>query len=172
MMRKQLLFLAGVTLLLSGCGSSGRPPIQVLIGAELIDGTGRPPVRPSVVVIAGSRIRAVGDQQRTPVPAGSEKMDTRGMFIVPAFLDSTGQPVLPQADALPPGEAHEVIVAATREAAVRLNVEGETGTIEAGKFANLLLLSADPLQNSRNLAKVEKIMIRGQWFSPSELAER
>jgi imidazolonepropionase-like amidohydrolase len=53
----------------------------------LIDGTGGPPVSDSVVVVAGSRIRAVGNRASMPIPAGVEKIDGAGRFLVPGLID-------------------------------------------------------------------------------------
>ncbi|HXB74648.1 MAG TPA: hypothetical protein VNY05_40815 [Candidatus Acidoferrales bacterium] len=48
----------------------------------------------------------------------------------------------------------DVIVAATRNGAVAIHQDRERGTIQAGKRANLLLLSANPGEDIRNLRKV------------------
>jgi imidazolonepropionase-like amidohydrolase len=48
----------------------------------------------------------------------------------------------------------DVIVAATRNGAVAIHQDQERGTIQAGKRADLLLLSANPGEDIRNLRKV------------------
>lgn len=53
----------------------------------LIDGTGGPPISDSVVVVAGSRIRAVGNRANMPIPAGVEKINGAGRFLVPGLID-------------------------------------------------------------------------------------
>jgi imidazolonepropionase-like amidohydrolase len=45
----------------------------------------------------------------------------------------------------------EAIVANTRENAYAVGLEGELGTIETGKLADLLILDADPLADIRVL---------------------
>ena len=45
----------------------------------------------------------------------------------------------------------EAIVASTRDNAYAVGLEGELGTIEAGKLADLLVLDADPLADIRVL---------------------
>ena len=57
----------------------------------------------------------------------------------------------------------DVIVAATRHGAAALRRIGETGTIQAGKRANLLLLSANPGDDIRNLTRVALRMSEGDW---------
>ena len=47
----------------------------------------------------------------------------------------------------------EAIVANTRENAYAVGLEGELGTIETGKLADLLILDADPLADIRVLKR-------------------
>ena len=57
----------------------------------------------------------------------------------------------------------DVIVAATRNGAAALHQDQERGTIQAGKRADLLLLSANPGEDIRNLRKVVLKMTDGEW---------
>jgi len=52
----------------------------------------------------------------------------------------------------------EVIIAATKNGAEMLKVDDITGTLEEGKFADLLILSANPLEDIKNIS-VEKIQV-------------
>ena len=58
-----------------------------LVGGVLIDGTGAPPVRDSVVLIRGDRIERVGTVATVPVPAGYESISTEGMTVLPGLWD-------------------------------------------------------------------------------------
>ena len=74
------------------------------------------------------------------------------------FVDSLG---------LSPATA---LLAATRDAAVALGIPGkDLGTIEPGKLADLVLFSADPLTDIRNLERVEWVMQGGRRYRPEEL---
>src|SRR5256885_12875124 len=42
----------------------------------------------STVVIAGSRIEAIGPAGSTPVPAGAARIDGKGKWVVPGLIDS------------------------------------------------------------------------------------
>ena len=57
----------------------------------------------------------------------------------------------------------DVIVAATRNGAAALRRLDQTGTIQAGKRADLLLLSANPGEDIRNLSRVALRMSGGEW---------
>jgi imidazolonepropionase-like amidohydrolase len=57
----------------------------------------------------------------------------------------------------------DVIVAATRHGAAALRRLDEAGAIQAGKRADLLLLSANPGDDIRNLNRVAARMSAGEW---------
>jgi imidazolonepropionase-like amidohydrolase len=58
--------------------------------------------------------------------------------------------------------AMEAIVAATRTPAEILGVSDSLGTIEEGKIADLLIVAGDPLQDIRNLGRVEHVIQGGK----------
>lgn len=60
----------------------------------------------------------------------------------------------------------EIITAATRNGALALGQAEQLGTIEPGKRADLLLLSANPAEDIRNLKRIDRIMLDGQWIEP------
>ncbi len=61
--------------------------LKALVGGTLIDGYGGPPIRNSVILIEGTRIRAVGTMGALPVPAGAEIISTEGMSVLPGLWD-------------------------------------------------------------------------------------
>jgi imidazolonepropionase-like amidohydrolase len=58
----------------------------------------------------------------------------------------------------------DVLVAATRNGAAALHVLDREGTVEPGKRSDLLVLSANPVEDIRNLRKVERVMRAGLWI--------
>jgi imidazolonepropionase-like amidohydrolase len=60
---------------------------------------------------------------------------------------------------IPPAE---VLRIATRNGAEGLGLLQETGTIEAGKAADLVVLGADPLASISNTRKIERVFLRGR----------
>jgi len=63
-------------------------PTLVIQGGTLIDGTGGAPLRDAVIVIEGSRIRAVGARGSVTVPAQARLLHAEGKTILPGLIDS------------------------------------------------------------------------------------
>jgi imidazolonepropionase-like amidohydrolase len=61
--------------------------VKALVGGTLIDGYGGMPLRNSVVIIEGERIKAVGQVGTLAIPAGAEVISTEGMSILPGLWD-------------------------------------------------------------------------------------
>jgi N-acyl-D-amino-acid deacylase len=68
-------------------GQSAPRPVAI-VGATLVDGTGRPAVRDAVVVIVGQRIQAAGARRFVKIPKGAEIIDAAGLTIAPGFIDT------------------------------------------------------------------------------------
>ncbi len=66
---------------------AGRATVKALVGGTLIDGFGGRPIRNSVIVIDGERIKAVGQVGTLAVPAGAEVVSTEGMSVLPGLWD-------------------------------------------------------------------------------------
>ncbi|HYN05986.1 MAG TPA: amidohydrolase family protein [Vicinamibacterales bacterium] len=58
-----------------------------LVGGTLVDGFGSTPIRNSVVLVEGERIKAVGQVGSLAVPAGVEVVSTEGMTVLPGLWD-------------------------------------------------------------------------------------
>ena len=63
----------------------------------------------------------------------------------------------------------EAILAATRRPAERLGKRELFGTIAPGRAADLLLLTADPLADIRNIGRIERVIARGAVYEPDQL---
>jgi imidazolonepropionase-like amidohydrolase len=61
---------------------------------------------------------------------------------------------------------YAALAAATREPARFLDRLHETGTIEPGKRANLVLLHASPVEDIRNTARIAGVIVRGRYLEP------
>ena len=58
-----------------------------LVGATLIDVTGKPPIKDSVVVIHGDRIISAGARSTIAIPTGAKTIDVTGKFLLPGLWD-------------------------------------------------------------------------------------
>jgi imidazolonepropionase-like amidohydrolase len=63
----------------------------------------------------------------------------------------------------------EALQAATRNPPYFFNMQDEIGTIEAGKIADLVLLTANPLENITNTKKISGVILNGKYLSQLDL---
>ena len=63
----------------------------------------------------------------------------------------------------------QALTAATKRPAEFLGATGEWGTIERGKRADFILLSANPLADVRNSAAIDAVAIGGRWMPRAQL---
>jgi imidazolonepropionase-like amidohydrolase len=72
---------------LTASGQTRSTNVKALVGGTLIDGYGSTPIRNSVVIIEGERIKAVGQVGTLAIPAGAEVISTEGMSVLPGLWD-------------------------------------------------------------------------------------
>jgi imidazolonepropionase-like amidohydrolase len=63
----------------------------------------------------------------------------------------------------------QALAAATTVPAEFLGTTAESGTVTAGKRADLVLLAANPLEDIRNTARIEGVVVGGQWLDRARL---
>ena len=64
----------------------------------------------------------------------------------------------------------DALVAATRNGAMVIGVEDQLGTVEAGKLADLLILTANPLDDIENIRRIETVVYKGKAYPRQEFA--
>ena len=64
--------------------------ILAIKGGTLIDGTGRPPVENSVILIEKGRVKAVGNAREMPIPPDAKVVDVAGKTVMPGLIDGHG----------------------------------------------------------------------------------
>src|SRR5438477_7462062 len=84
-MRRLLLTVVGAAAFVHA--GAHAQPATVIQGGTLIDGTGRPPITDSVIVIEGNRFKAVGRAGEVAIPPGSHLIHVPGKTILPGFID-------------------------------------------------------------------------------------
>ncbi len=57
------------------------------VGATVIDGTGKPPIPNATVVTGNGKIVAVGPASKVEIPAGAQRIDVTGKYIIPGLWD-------------------------------------------------------------------------------------
>jgi imidazolonepropionase-like amidohydrolase len=59
----------------------------------------------------------------------------------------------------------DILVSATKNGAAVMGRQADLGTVEKGKYADLLILDADPLADIKNTRKIFKVMKAGEFFN-------
>ncbi len=112
-------------------GFSQNEKVKVLIGGTLIDGFGSDPIKNSVVIVEGQRIKEVGTIGNIDIPANAEIISTEGMTVLPglwdmhvhtminghadyAYWDKTYPPLFK--DVIMPSSAHQLLMAGVTSA--------------------------------------------------------
>ncbi|MBL7698180.1 MAG: amidohydrolase family protein [Chitinophagaceae bacterium] len=62
--------------------------VIAVTGVRIIDGNGGAPIENGSVVVANGKIVDVGQADRVKIPAGAEKVDGKGMSLLPGFIDA------------------------------------------------------------------------------------
>lgn len=94
--------------------------------------------------------------------------DAPQIYNVPGFSTHRELEALVAAGLTP----YQALETGTRNIARYFGIERETGTIEKGKRADLLLLDADPLADIRNTTRRAGVMVRGRWLPQPEIERR
>jgi imidazolonepropionase-like amidohydrolase len=92
--------------------------------------------------------------------------DTPNLFQVPGFSIHNELAAMQTAGLSP----YDVLLSGTKRIGEYLHKP--VGTVTVGYTADLLLLDANPLEDVANVRKLSGVMLRGQWFPPTELQRR
>lgn len=63
----------------------------------------------------------------------------------------------------------EALASATRLSATWLGIEDKIGTVEVGKYADLVLLDANPLDDISNTRKISGVFVNGRWVTRKKI---
>jgi len=128
-----------------------------------------------------------GAINNTGVPPGAVPQATAIMdryFAIVGALHKAGIPIVAGTDQVVPGHSlhreielyvksgftpMEAIQAATLVPARVMKLDKESGTIEAGKRADLIILDRDPLDNIRNIRTAKTVITGGRMYDTSRL---
>jgi len=123
-----------------------------------------PEVNASLERLFQRRLQLVGEMHRAGVGilAGSDVLNP---YCFPGFSLHDELEWLVKADLSPMA----ALQAATRNAALFLGREADSGTVAPGKLADLVLLDADPLQDIRNTRRIAAVIANGKLYSREAL---
>lgn len=65
----------------------------------------------------------------------------------------------------------EALASATRLPALWLGIDHIVGTIESGKYADLILLNDNPLTDIKNTRQINGVFVNGLWLSKSKITD-
>jgi imidazolonepropionase-like amidohydrolase len=82
-----LLVIAGLFSTTNLSGQAQSQTLKALVGGTLLDGFGSKPIRNSVIIIEGERIKAIGQVGSLTIPSGAEVISTEGMTVLPGLWD-------------------------------------------------------------------------------------
>jgi hypothetical protein len=112
------------------------------------------------VIQAGGHVLVGGNTNETKTPGMSVHHELE------AFVEAGIAPM-------------QAIQGATKWAAEAMRVQDKLGTIEAGKLADIVIVGGDPLQDIRNIHKIDGVILNGKvvergfhpWFGDPFMAE-
>jgi len=111
-----------------------------------------------------AELKMVGEMNLAGVPILAGTDTAAGVRVYPGFSLHEELELLVKAGLTPMA----ALQAATRNAGKYLEL-ADTGTIEKGKRADLVLLSANPLADIKNTRKIESVVLAGRYFSRADL---
>jgi imidazolonepropionase-like amidohydrolase len=123
------------------------------------------PVESRTIIENRTRILTALDEGGVTILMGT---DSPQLFSVPGFSLHRELTRMAAAGMSP----YEILVSGTRNVGAYFANEDEFGTIVPGQRADLVLLSADPLQGVASLSRIEGVMVRGRWHPKAEIDER
>lgn len=133
------------------------PAVTVIEGATLLDGNGGPPVPDALVVVAGDRIVAVGRRDQVEVPGAARRIEARGRYLVPGFIDTHAHTVV--------GPVSYGVENGTPVARVTLDPEVPARTLRS-LLAHGVTTIRDPGGDTATLVGVRDAAARGELVGP------
>jgi len=111
-----------------------------------------------------AEFKMVGEMHRAGVPILAGTDTAAGVRVYPGFSLHSELELIEKAGLSP----METLQTATLNAGKYLQL-ADTGTIEEGKRADLVLLDANPLEHISNTRKIQSVVLAGRYFSRKDL---
>ena len=129
------------------------------------------------VIVLGDRIVKMGAAASTRIPVDATVIDADGEYLMPQPANATkNQPQAPSAELVQQLQkyvaaghtAYQALATVTIDAAKAQNKTDDAGSVQKGRVANLLLLTANPLMDVENVTHVGGVMVSGLWMPQSQ----
>jgi imidazolonepropionase-like amidohydrolase len=139
---------------------------------------------PGILKVAPELKQALETMGAAPAKAAQSAATFRAMETTVRILHQAGVPIVAGTDQTVPGfsldreiELHvqagftpmEAIQSATIVAARAMGMENDSGTIEVGKRADVILVDGNPLENISDIRKVSAVFAAGKMYQPAAL---
>ncbi len=111
-----------------------------------------------------AELKMVGEMKKAGVPILAGTDTAAGVRVYPGFSLHEELELLVQAGLTP----MEALQTATINAGKYLGL-ADTGIIEKGNRADLVLLDANPLADIKNTRKIQSVVLAGRYFSRADL---
>jgi len=92
-------------------------------------------------------------------------LDAGGSYSVPGFVMIEEMKLFQRAGL----SNFQILKTATINAATYLNQQGNWGTVEVGKIANLILLKTNPITNLNAIKKVNGVFLKSKYYNAADL---
>jgi imidazolonepropionase-like amidohydrolase len=112
-------------------------------------------------------LKMVGAMHRAGVPFMAGTDTAAGVYIIPGFSLHDELANFVEAGFSP----MDALATATSNPAKFLGLDGTLGSIETGKTADLVLLSANPLDDIHNTRKISAVIVNGRFLDRRALSE-
>ena len=66
----------------------------------------------------------------------------------------------------------EILQSGTINPAIFFGMEGSFGEIKEGQDADMVLLNANPLENTKAFKQISGVMVQGKWLSQEVIAKK
>lgn len=135
---------------------------RIARGKLVVDGSGG--TYPAYNLALYKTVARALHRERVPFLLGTDSVSP---YIIPGFSIHQELALLVEVGLTP----YEALQAGTVNAAEALGRSESMGTVQVGKNADLVLLSANPLADVQNFQKREGVMLRGRWYAETELQQ-
>ena len=130
------------------------------------------------------QLRAAGAPRDT---AARRRMQFENQLAILKTLHDAGVPIVAGTDMLVPGHSlhrelelyvqagltpMEALMSATKVPAQVMRVVARSGTLAPGKQADMVILDANPLDDIRNIRRIDRVIARGRFYEPDDLWRR